>query len=282
MLCFIWLGCYISKLFQINLKVILKLIDRCIDWCLLDTLTWPVYLVQYLTIRGYTKEPEWKGFYDEVLGREYYSLPVGRKLIILQVLCDDILDSAELRAEIDAREESEVGVDCDADDINPPENGPRRVHPRYSKTSACKNREAIGIIGENHMINSPSNSNFRGFKSTKSDVDAANADVDRNSDECRLCGMDGTLLCCDGCPSAYHTRCIGVMKLSIPEGSWYCPECTVNKIGPTIRIGTSLKGAEIFGIDSYGQVFLGTCNHLLVYVSTIFVLRPSGILFHYC
>lgn len=237
---------------------------RCIDWSFLDMLTWPVYLVQYLTIMGYTKGSDWKGFYDEVLGREYYSLPVGRKLIILQVLCDDILDSAELRAEIDAREESEVGVDHDADAINPPENGPKRVHPRYSKTSACKNREAIGIIGETDMINSRSNLNFQGSKGTKGDVGSTYTDVDRNSDECRLCGMDGTLLCCDGCPSAYHTRCIGVMKLSIPEGSWYCPECTINKIGPTIVTRTSLNGAEIFGVDSYGQVFLGTCNHLLV------------------
>ncbi|PON53379.1 Autoimmune regulator [Parasponia andersonii] len=242
---------------------------RCTDWSLLDTLTWPVYVVQYLTIMGYTKGPEWKGFYEEVLGREYYSLSAGRKLLILQVLCDDVLDSVELRTEIDMREESEVGIDSDAEAVNPPENGPRRVHPRYSKTSACKDREAIGIIGTTHMINTPSYLNCRGPKGTKGELDTVDMDVDRNSDECRLCGMDGTLLCCDGCPSAYHTRCIGVMKMSIPEGSWYCPECTINKLGPTIAIGTSLKGAEIFGIDSYGQIFLGTCNYLLVLKASV-------------
>jgi hypothetical protein len=52
----------------------------------------------------------------------------------------------------------------------------------------------------------------------------------------------------------------------IPEGPWYCPECTINKLGPTITMGTSLRGAEVFGIDLYEQVFLGTCDHLLVYV----------------
>ncbi|XP_015873533.3 DDT domain-containing protein PTM [Ziziphus jujuba] len=226
---------------------------RCTDWSLLDTLTWPVYLIQYLTVMGYTKGPQWKGFYDEVLDKEYYLLSTARKLIILQLLCDDVLDSAELRAEIDMREESEVGIDYDAEASNASENGPRRVHPRYSKTSACKDREALEIIADKHER-----------KSTKGDIDSTNMDVDRNSDECRLCAMDGTLLCCDGCPSAYHTRCIGVMKMSIPEGSWYCPECTINKIGPTITIGTSLKGAEIFSIDSYGQIFVGTCDHLLV------------------
>jgi hypothetical protein len=71
-----------------------------------------------------------------------------------------------------------------------------------------------------------------------------------------------------------------VMKMFIPEGPWYCPECTTNKIGPTIAMGTSLKGAEIFGIDSYEQIFLGTCNHLLVYVFNVFVLAPFVIVNH--
>lgn len=242
---------------------------RCIDWNLLDTLTWPVYLVQYVTIMGYAKGPEWKGFYDEVLDKEYYLLSVGRKLMILQTLCDDVLDTRDIRAELDTREESEVGIDYDAEVTNPLVSGPRRVHPRYSKTSACKDREAVEIITEVHEIKSSGNSNLIGSKGAKWDADATDVDVDHNSDECRLCGMDGTLICCDGCPSAYHTRCIGLMKLSIPEGSWYCPECTINKIGPAITTGTSLKGAQIFGIDSYEHIFMGTCNHLLVVKATI-------------
>lgn len=232
---------------------------RCIEWNLLDTLTWPVYLVQYLTIMGYTDIPEWKGFYRDVFSKEYYMLSVGSKLRVLQILCDDIIDSAELRAEIDMREESEYGPDSETFTNVPNENGPRRVHPRYSKTSACKEIEAMEIISENHEMKSSCNSS-----KVYTNADAADADADGNGDECRLCGMDGTLLCCDGCPSAYHSRCIGVNKMFIPEGSWFCPECTINKIGPTITKGTLLKGAEIFGVDSYQQVFLGTCNHLLI------------------
>lgn len=215
---------------------------------------------------GYVKGPEWKGFYDEVLDREYYLLSVDRKLIILQIICDDVLESRDIRAELDMREESEVGIDYDAEAANPLVNGPRRVHPRYSKTSACKDREAMEIVTESCEIKSCGNLNSIGSKVAKGELDATDVDADRNSDECRLCGMDGTLLCCDGCPSAYHTRCIGVMKLAVPEGSWYCPECTINKIGPTITVGTSVKGAQIFGIDSYEHIFVGTCNHLLVYV----------------
>ncbi|KAF2300663.1 hypothetical protein GH714_015039 [Hevea brasiliensis] len=185
---------------------------RCFDWSLLDSLTWPVYLVQYFTVMGYAKGPEWKGFYDDLLNKEYCSLPVRRKLMILQILCDDALDCAELRAEIDMREESEVGLDPDALTTNLPENGPRRVHLRYSKASACKDREGMEIIAESHGTKSSCSSMYLGSKFSKGEGDGPGVDVDINSDECRLCGMDGTLLCCDGCPSAYHSRCIGVVK----------------------------------------------------------------------
>ncbi|TKY48606.1 Nucleosome-remodeling factor subunit BPTF [Spatholobus suberectus] len=231
---------------------------RCSDWSLLDALTWPVFVFQYLAIYGYTKGPEWKGFYDEIFYGEYYLLPESRKLMILQILCDDVLASEELKAEMNMREESEVGMDYDNEDILPAENGPRRVHPRYSKTTACKDSETKKYVSELNAANLPGNSIscIRDTETTE--------DVDGNGDECRLCGMDGTLLCCDGCPAVYHSRCIGVMKMYIPEGAWYCPECKINMIGPTIARGTSLKGAEVFGKDLYGQVFMGTCDHLLV------------------
>ncbi|KAK8707552.1 hypothetical protein V6N13_058608 [Hibiscus sabdariffa] len=240
---------------------------RCLDWSLLDTLTWPAYLVQYFVIMGYARGPEWKGFYEDIAEREYYSLPASRKLMILQILCDDVLDYAELRAEIDMREATEVGVDPDAIVTDPLEKGPRRAHPIYSKTSAFKGREVMEITSESHEVKSSSRTCSLGLRSSGGAA-GVDTDVDGNSDECRLCGMDGTLLCCDGCPSAYHSRCIGVMKMHIPEGTWYCPECVIDKMGPAIAVNTSLRGAELFGGDLYGQVFLGTCNHLLV-------LKPS-------
>ncbi|XP_043724996.1 DDT domain-containing protein PTM-like [Telopea speciosissima] len=237
---------------------------RRIDWSLLDSLTWPVYLVEYFLVMGHTKGRDWKGFYDTVLDREYYTLSVAKKLVILQILCDNVIESAELRAEIDMRENSEVGTDIDGPASAPLDNVPRRVHPRYSKTSACKDSELMGIISEPHELNSIAPDGLLGSKVAKLDTNAADIDQDGNSDECRLCGMDGTLICCDGCPSAYHSRCIGLNKMHLPEGSWFCPECTINKMAPTLQIGTGLRGAEIFGIDPYEQVFLGSCNHLLV------------------
>ncbi|OIV99294.1 hypothetical protein TanjilG_17104 [Lupinus angustifolius] len=233
---------------------------RCNDWSLLDTLTWPVFAIQYLIINGYTKGPEWDGFYDEVFTREYYLFPVSRKLMILQILCDDVLESEEIKAEMNMRKDSEVGVDYDAEDIPPVEIRPGRVHPRYAKTSSCEDKESMEFASVSNAVNQTGNS-ISYFRDTESTEDGEDH---RNGDECRLCGMDGILLCCDGCPSAYHSRCIGVMKMYIPEGAWYCPECKINMIEPTTVKGTSLRGGEILGKDLYGQLFVGTCNHLLV------------------
>ncbi len=49
-----------------------------------------------------------------------------------------------------------------------------------------------------------------------------------NADECRICGIEGQLLCCDGCPGSFHRTCIGMSAYAkLPEGKWLCPECKI-------------------------------------------------------
>lgn len=285
---------------------------RSMDWSLLDSLTWPAFVVQYLTTMRYADGHEWKEFYVNVLEKDYYTLSAGRKLAVLQLLCDDASNSAELRAEIDMREASEVGPDPDGvvlndesisrrgrPSVNPvlnDENIPRRRgrppkaslpkdqedvkdgnlvlndgsiprrRGRPPKESLSKDHEDVKDISGNHTttVSSIPNSLVSKANVPASSSTGDYVDDDGNGDECRLCGMDGTLICCDGCPSSYHSRCIGVMKMFIPQGEWYCPECTINRIGPNVTRSTSLRGAELFGIDPYEQVFMGACDHLLV------------------
>jgi hypothetical protein len=47
---------------------------------------------------------------------------------------------------------------------------------------------------------------------------------DANEDVCCICGGGGTLVCCDGCPSSYHVRCVGESKASMPE-TYAAPLC---------------------------------------------------------
>ncbi|EHA8588477.1 DDT domain-containing protein PTM [Cocos nucifera] len=240
-----------------------ELASKCLrhqDWTLLDALTWPAFLVEYLYIMGYMKGLGGNGFGTTLLDSEYYGLPVAMKLKVLQILCDDAIDSVELRTELETRENVEEEIEYGVGVSLPPESGTRRVHkPRCPKTSACKSVEALQKSVE-------PNKPIPGSKvKVDPDSDASDASPDGNSDECRLCGMDGTLICCDGCPSAYHSRCIGLSRAFLPEGMWYCPECMVDNLGPaSSRIGRGVRGAEIFGVDVYGRLFLGTCNYLLV------------------
>ena len=49
-----------------------------------------------------------------------------------------------------------------------------------------------------------------------------------NEDWCSVCRKEGELLCCDGCVASYHRKCVGLpLTGGLPEGQWYCPECTL-------------------------------------------------------
>eukprot|EP00742_Colponemidia_sp_Colp-10_P010775 GILJ01011869.1.p1 GENE.GILJ01011869.1~~GILJ01011869.1.p1 ORF type:complete len:1279 (+),score=240.48 GILJ01011869.1:198-4034(+) len=43
------------------------------------------------------------------------------------------------------------------------------------------------------------------------------------AERCGACNKGGNLLCCDGCPKAFHLLCVGLKDL--PQGDWYCEEC---------------------------------------------------------
>nr|XP_023678034.1 autoimmune regulator isoform X1 [Paramormyrops kingsleyae]XP_023678035.1 autoimmune regulator isoform X1 [Paramormyrops kingsleyae] len=50
-------------------------------------------------------------------------------------------------------------------------------------------------------------------------------EVLRNDDECAVCRDGGELICCDGCPRAFHLACLLPPLSSIPSGTWRCQRC---------------------------------------------------------
>ena len=46
----------------------------------------------------------------------------------------------------------------------------------------------------------------------------------------RVCKDGGELLCCDSCPSAYHTFCLNPPLTDIPDGDWKCPRCSAKPL----------------------------------------------------
>jgi chromodomain-helicase-DNA-binding protein 4 len=49
---------------------------------------------------------------------------------------------------------------------------------------------------------------------------------DEHQEFCRICKDGGELLCCDSCPSAYHTFCLDPPLSDLPDTSWTCPRCS--------------------------------------------------------
>ncbi|KAL4833916.1 hypothetical protein H8958_011675 [Nasalis larvatus] len=57
----------------------------------------------------------------------------------------------------------------------------------------------------------------------------------KNEDECAVCRDGGELICCDGCPRAFHLACLSPPLREIPSGTWRCSSClqvTVQEMQP--------------------------------------------------
>uniref|UniRef100_A0A8C7VBK6 Autoimmune regulator n=1 Tax=Oncorhynchus mykiss TaxID=8022 RepID=A0A8C7VBK6_ONCMY len=59
---------------------------------------------------------------------------------------------------------------------------------------------------------------------------SSNTVAQRNDDECAVCKDGGELICCDGCPRAYHLTCLDPPLTTIPSGTWRCQSCHSNKV----------------------------------------------------
>ncbi|XP_053894925.1 autoimmune regulator isoform X4 [Malaclemys terrapin pileata] len=52
----------------------------------------------------------------------------------------------------------------------------------------------------------------------------------KNDDECAVCRDGGELICCDGCPKAFHLACLVPPLTEIPSGTWRCISCSAGKV----------------------------------------------------
>nr|CAD7453831.1 unnamed protein product [Timema tahoe] len=58
---------------------------------------------------------------------------------------------------------------------------------------------------------------------------------DEHQEFCRVCKDGGELLCCDQCPSAYHTFCLSPPLTDIPDGDWKCPRCSAKPLAGKVQ-----------------------------------------------
>ncbi|NXM45697.1 AIRE regulator, partial [Gymnorhina tibicen] len=71
-----------------------------------------------------------------------------------------------------------------------------------------------------------------------------------NEDECAACGDGGELICCDGCPRAFHLACLVPPLPHVPSGTWRCGSCVESVAEPGRLLGADLaveRPPEILG-----------------------------------
>ncbi|XP_027147549.1 autoimmune regulator [Larimichthys crocea] len=78
--------------------------------------------------------------------------------------------------------------------------------------------------GQSEEINGAAETTFHHKRETNT------AMVQYNDDECAVCKDGGELICCDGCPQAFHLTCLDPPLTSIPSGPWQCEWCRGNRV----------------------------------------------------
>ncbi|XP_062082236.1 DDT domain-containing protein PTM isoform X2 [Humulus lupulus] len=206
---------------------------RSLNWEFLDLITWPVFMVEYFVIHGSGLKPSFDLSSLQLFKADYYQQPASIKVEMLRCLCDDLIEVETIRSELNRRSlAAEPDMVCERN---------------FNFEGSKKRRVALGISSGSCLDDKV--------------IDDA---VDWNYDECCLCKMDGNLICCDGCPAAYHSRCVGVANDHLPEGDWYCPECVIDRHSPWMKPRKSLRGAELLGIDPHGRLYFNSAGYLLV------------------
>uniref|UniRef100_A0A452I113 Uncharacterized protein n=1 Tax=Gopherus agassizii TaxID=38772 RepID=A0A452I113_9SAUR len=76
----------------------------------------------------------------------------------------------------------------------------------------------------------------------------------KNDDECAVCRDGGELICCDGCPKAFHLACLVPPLTEIPSGTWRCISCSTEKVKQDQRIEEEQLGAlsQLYKNEEYG------------------------------
>ena len=194
---------------------------------------YPLFVVEYLLFSWSEDKPGVDLTRFNYLRNEYFRQPMNLKIEILSRLCDDMTDAEVVRSELDKRSfaaESEMETD------------------RKTSSEVRRRKRTMTELADDLSLND----------------EVIDFSFDRNSDYCCLCKIDGNLLCCDGCPAAYHSKCVGVASDLLPEGDWYCPECAFDRLVPGLKPEKQIRGAEFIDIDPHGRRYYSSCGYLLV------------------
>ncbi|XP_047564497.1 autoimmune regulator [Lutra lutra] len=97
----------------------------------------------------------------------------------------------------------------------------------------------------------------------------------KNEDECAVCRDGGELICCDGCPRAFHLACLSPPLRDIPSGTWRCSRCLQARAPPDLPRAEEPPPPEppaeppvLLGLRLTGEEAKGLSRETLVGVDT--------------
>jgi len=70
-----------------------------------------------------------------------------------------------------------------------------------------------------------------GCKQLRDNISKHTGEDDHWERLCSVCERGGTLLCCDGCPKAFHLQCSGLSKMPEENEDWFCVDCAGQACG---------------------------------------------------
>ncbi|GFQ01017.1 chromodomain-helicase-DNA-binding protein 4 [Phtheirospermum japonicum] len=75
-----------------------------------------------------------------------------------------------------------------------------------------------------------------------------------NDDLCSICEDGGVLLCCENCPRAFHSECVGLS--CPPQGTWYCKYCKnmFEKEKYAERDANAIAAGRVPGVDPLADI----------------------------
>lgn len=240
-------------------------------------------MMAFLATHGVNKRGGYATVRSGLLEGEYYHLDVRKKIVILKILCDHVLEADETKAELEMR----INLADSGADVLDAKSSFRRFRDPVSgrwctdqrrRGNSCFDKDLVTL---EKVVNQRKESSVKGLNAEQEHQqpvcllggdtevpaveDRSTEARDTNYDECVLCGMDGSLICCDGCPAAYHARCVGLSKVLLPDGNWFCPECVMDSTGSRgLKTCRGLRGAQVLGVDPQNRLYTAVYGYLLV------------------
>ncbi|XP_034743362.1 autoimmune regulator [Etheostoma cragini] len=98
----------------------------------------------------------------------------------------------------------------------------------HSTGSARDCLTVVGVCGQSEIKGASESKAIKNKLHHKGET--ATELVQYNDDECAVCKDGGELICCDGCPQAFHLTCLDPPLTSIPSGTWRCEWCCGNRV----------------------------------------------------